>query len=226
SYAQQRMWFLNKYDTSSATYNLPIAIRMTGELDVAALRLALADVVRRHESLRTRYPEHGGTPVQVVVPAEQIDIELRPVRVAAERLAETVAEFVGTGFDVAEEVPLRSRLFAVTAANTQEAAAEPAEHVLVVVVHHIAADGFSMGPLTRDVMTAYTARTQDSVPGWAPLPVQYADFALWQRETLGDESDPDSLMARQVAFWKRELDYLPDELSLPTDRPRPAVASH
>src|SRR5690606_12471445 len=134
--------------------------------------------------------------------------------------------FVGTGFDVAEEVPLRSRLFAVTAANTQEAAAEPAEHVLVVVVHHIAADGFSMGPLTRDVMTAYTARTQDSVPGWAPLPVQYADFALWQRETLGDESDPDSLMARQVAFWKRELDYLPDELSLPTDRPRPAVASH
>src|SRR5690606_16862261 len=90
SYAQQRMWFLNKYDTSSATYNLPIAIRLTGELDVAALRAALADVVRRHESLRTRYPEHGGTPVQVVVPAEQIDIELRPVTVGADRLVESV----------------------------------------------------------------------------------------------------------------------------------------
>ncbi|WP_280498184.1 non-ribosomal peptide synthetase, partial [Nocardia farcinica] len=217
SYAQQRMWFLNKYDTSSAAYNLPIAIRLTGALDVPALRLALADVVRRHESLRTRYPEHGGTPVQVVVPAEQIEIDLRPVAVAADELLETVTEFVGTGFDVAEEVPLRTRLYAVSGAD---------EHVLVVVVHHIAADGFSMGPLTRDVMTAYGARTQGAVPGWAPLPVQYADFALWQREVLGAEDDPESLLARQVAYWQRALAGVPDELTLPTDRPRPAVASH
>ncbi|MGK8501584.1 non-ribosomal peptide synthase/polyketide synthase [Nocardia asiatica] len=216
SFAQQRMWFLNKYDTASAAYNLPVAIRLTGALDVEALRLAVADVVRRHESLRTRYPEHGGTPVQVIVPAEDIALDLRPVAVDPARLIETVTEFVTNGFDVAEEVPLRTRLYA----------AGPQEHVLVVVVHHIAADGFSMGPLTRDVMAAYTARSTGAAPGWAPLAVQYADFAVWQREILGSEDDPGSLLAKQVEYWQRALDDVPDELTLPTDRPRPAVASH
>ncbi|WP_280253294.1 non-ribosomal peptide synthetase [Nocardia abscessus] len=216
SFAQQRMWFLNKYDTASAAYNLPIAIRLTGALDVEALRLAVADVVRRHESLRTRYPEHGGTPVQVIVPAEDIVLDLNPVAVDPARLIETVTEFVTAGFDVAEQVPLRTRLYT----------AGPDEHVLVVVVHHIAADGFSMSPLTRDVMAAYTARSTGSAPGWAPLAVQYADFAVWQREILGSEEDPDSLLAKQVAYWRRALDDVPDELTLPTDRPRPAVASH
>nr|WP_281256189.1 non-ribosomal peptide synthase/polyketide synthase [Nocardia amikacinitolerans] len=216
SYAQQRMWFLNKYDTSSAAYNLPIAIRMSGALDIEALRLAVADVVRRHESLRTRYPEHGGTPVQVIVPAEEIALDLHPVAVPRAELLAAVTEFVTAGFDVAEQVPLRTRLYA----------AGPDEHVLVVVVHHIAADGFSMGPLTRDVMLAYTARTQDSAPGWSPLAVQYADFAVWQREVLGSEDDADSLLARQVSYWQRTLDGVPDELALPTDRPRPAIASH
>ncbi|WP_280486953.1 non-ribosomal peptide synthetase, partial [Nocardia cyriacigeorgica] len=215
SFAQQRMWFLNKYDTSSAAYNLPIALRLSGALDAEALRLAVADVVRRHESLRTRYPEHGGTPVQVIVPAEQIHLDLNPVPVDAGELLDVVTAFVSTGFDVAEQVPLRARLYQVGAD----------EHVLVVVVHHIAADGFSMGPLTRDVMLAYSARIQDSAPGWEPLSVQYADFALWQREVLGSEDDPQSLMARQVAYWQRALDGIPDELALPTDRPRPAVAS-
>ncbi|WP_246181455.1 condensation domain-containing protein, partial [Nocardia ninae] len=181
----------------------------------AALRLAVADVVRRHESLRTRYPEHGGTPVQVIVPAENIALDLHPVQVDPADLTAVVTDFVTTGFDVAEQVPLRTRLYS----------AGPDEHVLVVVVHHIAADGFSMGPLTRDVMLAYSARTQDSAPGWAPLAVQYADFAVWQREVLGTEDDPDSLMARQVAHWQRVLDGVPDELTLPADRPRPAIAS-
>ncbi|MGW4774866.1 non-ribosomal peptide synthase/polyketide synthase, partial [Nocardia sp. NPDC004278] len=216
SFAQQRMWFLNKYDTASAAYNLPIAIRLTGALDTDALRLAVADVVRRHESLRTRYPEHGGTPVQVIVPADAIALDLQPVSVDPAELTAVVTEFVTTGFDVSEQVPLRTRLFA----------AGPDEHVLVVVVHHIAADGFSMGPLTRDVMLAYSARAQDAAPGWAPLSVQYADFAIWQREVLGSEDDPASLMAHQVAHWQRVLDGVPDELPLPTDRPRPAIASH
>ncbi|MGM7649296.1 amino acid adenylation domain-containing protein, partial [Nocardia sp. JW2] len=215
SFAQQRMWFLNKYDTTSSAYNLPVAIRLTGDLDVEALSLALADLVRRHESLRTRYPEHGGTPVQQVVAAERISLDLRPVTVAADQLFETVTEFVSTGFDVAEEVPLRARLFRV----------DEHEHVLVVVVHHIAADGFSIAPLTRDVMLAYTARAQGTAPGWAPLPVQYADFAVWQRAVLGTEDDTDSLMARQVSYWQRQLAGVPDELTLPFDRPRPAVAS-
>ncbi|NKY61042.1 non-ribosomal peptide synthetase, partial [Nocardia flavorosea] len=215
SYAQQRMWFLNQYDTSSAAYNLPMAIRLSGALDVMALRAALGDVVARHESLRTRYPEQGGRPVQVILPADQVDLDLVPVSVSADELTEKVVEVAAAGFDVAAAVPVRARLFAV----------DPEEFVLVVVVHHIAGDGFSMAPLARDLVTAYAARAQGEMPGWEPLSVQYADFALWQREVLGREDDPDSLMARQIAFWQRTLAELPDELVLPTDRPRPAVAS-
>ncbi|MFD6455256.1 condensation domain-containing protein, partial [Nocardia sp. NPDC060220] len=238
SFAQQRMWFLNKYDTTSAAYNLPVAIRLTGELDTEALSLALADLVRRHESLRTRYPEHGGTPVQQIVAAERISLDLRPIAIAQDELFETVTEFVSTGFDVAEQVPMRVRLFRVAAAGhtgrtadaEQAAGAEHVdggvtEHVLVVVVHHIAADGFSIAPLTRDVMRAYTARAQGAAPGWAPLPVQYADFAIWQRAVLGTEDDADSLMSRQVGYWQSQLAGVPDELTLPFDRARPAIAS-
>ncbi|XOZ86368.1 non-ribosomal peptide synthase/polyketide synthase [Nocardia testacea] len=215
SYAQQRMWFLNQYDTSSVAYNLPMAIRLAGDLDVAALQSAMADVVRRHESLRTRYPEHGGVPAQVVVPAEQVELDLAPVPVAAADIAAAVTDFVADGFDVAAAVPLRIRLFETA----------PDDHVLVVVAHHIAADGFSMAPLARDVMTAYAVRVQGGVPDWAPLPVQYADYTLWQRQVLGAEDDPESPLARQIAFWQNTLADLPDELALPTDRPRPAVAS-
>ncbi|WP_425303649.1 amino acid adenylation domain-containing protein, partial [Nocardia wallacei] len=220
SFAQQRMWFLNQYDTSSAAYNLPLAIRLTGELDIAALKLAIFDVVRRHESLRTRYPERDGAATQVTVPAEQIALDLHAYPIAEAQLLTAAAEFASDGFDVAEEVPLRARLFEV------ESSGADATHVLVVVVHHIAADGFSMGPLARDVMSAYTARTQGTAPGWEPLPVQYADFAMWQREVLGSEDDPQSLLAGQVEYWRHALEGIPDELTLPTDRPRPAVASH
>ncbi|WP_156052498.1 non-ribosomal peptide synthetase, partial [Nocardia carnea] len=215
SYAQQRMWFLNQYDTSSVAYNLPLAIRLTGDLDVAALRAAVADVVWRHESLRTYYPQIDGTPAQVIVPAEQVELDLTPVATTADDAVAAITGFVATGFDVAAAIPLWIRLFATA----------PGEHVLVVVVHHIAADGFSMGPLARDVMTAYAARAQNEVPGWETLPVQYADYALWQREVLGAEDDAASPMARQIAFWQRTLADLPDELALPADRPRPAVAS-
>uniref|UniRef100_UPI000A7432CD amino acid adenylation domain-containing protein n=1 Tax=Nocardia sienata TaxID=248552 RepID=UPI000A7432CD len=215
SYAQQRMWFLNQYDTSSVAYNLPMAIRLSGELDVAALRAALGDVLRRHESLRTYFPERSGVPVQLVVPAEQVDLRLETVAVTADELSAAVAEFVGVGFDVSVAPPLRARLLELT----------PREFVLVVVVHHISGDGFSMAPLARDVMTAYAARARDLEPGWAPLPVQYADYTLWQRQVLGAEEDPTSPLARQIAFWQRTLDGVPDELALPLDRPRPAVAS-
>ncbi|MGW5388537.1 condensation domain-containing protein, partial [Nocardia sp. NPDC003963] len=215
SYAQSRMWFLNQYDTSSAAYNLPMAIRLSGDLDVAVLRAALGDVVARHESLRTRYPEQGGRPVQLILPADRAMPALEPEQVSADEVTAAVTEFAAAGFDVAAAVPLRIRLFAVA----------PTEFVLVVVLHHISGDGFSLAPLARDVMTAYAARAQGELPGWEPLPVQYADYTLWQRQALGAEDDSDSALARQIAFWQDALADLPDELVLPTDRPRPAVAS-
>ncbi|MEV5838955.1 amino acid adenylation domain-containing protein [Nocardia sp. NPDC052112] len=217
SLAQQRMWFLNRFDTTSAAYNIPIAVRLSGALDVAALRAAVADLVARHEVLRTVYPDTDSGPVQLILPADRSAPELTVRTVAAEQLESAVRELLSTTFDVTVEVPLRVGLFEVEDA--------PAEFVLALVVHHIAGDGTSMGPLTRDLMTAYAARSAGSVPGWTPLPVQYADYSIWQRELLGREDDPESFAAGQIAYWRDALAELPDQLELPTDRPRPPVQS-
>ncbi|WP_235194106.1 non-ribosomal peptide synthase/polyketide synthase [Rhodococcus aetherivorans] len=208
---QQRMWFVNQFDTASAAYNIPMAIRLTGRLDRAALTAAVHDLITRHETLRTWYPNENTGPVQLVTDPAQATPDLDPVPVSAEELPQRLAAEVTAGFDVAVQVPVRARLFALG----------DGEHVLVFVVHHIAADGASMAPLARDLMTAYAARTRGQEPAWAPLPVQYADYALWQRQVLGDPADPDSLAARQLEFWRTALADLPEILSLPTDRPRP-----
>ncbi|UGT59907.1 non-ribosomal peptide synthetase [Nocardia asteroides] len=215
SLAQQRMWFLNRFDPDSAVYNVPIAVRLTGELDIAALEAAVRDVVARHEVLRTVYPETADGPVQRVLPADASAIALTPVPVRAGDTQARVAELVTAGFDVTAEVPLRVALFEV---------AETAEYVLVFVAQHIAMDGWSVSPLTRDLMVAYAARAAGAAPEWAPLPVQYADFSVWQRELLGAEDDPASLLAVQTRYWQQALAELPDELALPTDRPRPSVS--
>ncbi|MGW4284539.1 amino acid adenylation domain-containing protein [Nocardia sp. NPDC004750] len=221
SLAQQRMWFLNRLDRQSTAYNIPLAVRLTGELDVAALNAAIGDVVARHDVLRTVYPLHASGPVQVVLPVADTTPVLAPIAVPADDLAAAVADFVGGGFDVAETVPVRARLFAPVDGDD----AAGTEHVLVVVVHHIAADGSSLAPLARDVMSAYAARKRGVAPDWPPLPVQYTDFSVWQRELLGAEDDPASPLARQIRFWTETLAELPAQLSLPTDRPRPAVVS-
>ncbi|WP_338480292.1 non-ribosomal peptide synthase/polyketide synthase [Rhodococcus sp. DN22] len=216
SLAQQRMWFLNRFDTLSSANNIPVAIRLSGLLDAAALQAAVSDVVARHEILRTVYPEVDGVGFQEVLSADRVRLDVSPVVVSESDVVGAVTEFLSAGFDVAVEVPVRARLFAVS----------ESEFVLALVVHHISGDGVSMGPLTRDVMVAYEARSRGEVPGWAPLEVQYADYALWQRETLGSEDDPSSLISRQVGFWESALAGLPDQLDLPADRPRPVVASN
>ncbi|MGW5153257.1 amino acid adenylation domain-containing protein, partial [Rhodococcus koreensis] len=216
SLAQQRMWFINQFDTASPAYNLPVALRLSGEVDLRAMQIAIADLVGRHEALRTVYPDSADGPHQVIVPAADAVPDLTPVPAHPDDVLGRVLALVTTGFDVTSDVPLRARMYRVGADD----------YVLVMVAHHISGDGWSLAPLARDVMLAYTARTEGHVPLWTPLPVQYADYSLWQRELLGDESDPESVAAEQIAYWTRTLDGLPDRLSLPTDRPRPAVASH
>ncbi|KUN96932.1 non-ribosomal peptide synthetase [Streptomyces caeruleatus] len=210
SYAQQRLWFLDRLHGPGATYNIPLAVRLTGPLDTAALRAALHDLTERHESLRTTFPDTDGRPHQHIAAVDAV--ALTTAATTEDDLPAALTEAAGHAFDLATEPPLHACLFALG----------PEEHVLLLVVHHIAADGWSSGPLARDLGLAYTARCQGRAPQWRPLPVQYADYTLWQRDWLGDADDHSSPMARQLAFWRRALDGLPEELNLPADRPRPA----
>ncbi|WP_280249305.1 amino acid adenylation domain-containing protein, partial [Nocardia abscessus] len=222
SLAQQRMWFLNQFDPASSVYNIPAAIRLTGELDVTALRQAVADLIARHEILRTIYPQTPEGPVQQVLAVDEVPISLIPTRVEAADLVAAVTAVVTAGFEVTTEVPFRVQLFEVAPTSADDST----EHVLAFVAHHISSDGWSLGPLTRDLVLAYEARSRGETPAMAPLPVQYADYSLWQREVLGSETDPHSLIAQQAEYWRGTLAGLPDELPLPADRPRPAQASY
>ncbi|MGW0778948.1 amino acid adenylation domain-containing protein, partial [Streptomyces sp. NPDC002835] len=214
--AQRRLWFLGRFEGPGATYNLPLALRLTGDLDRAALHDALADVVARHESLRTVFPEVDGRPRQHVLPAEEARPALPTADVTAAGLDAALGEAAAEGFDLASQPPLRARLLRLSAT----------EHVLLVVVHHIAGDGWSMAPFARDLGLAYDARRGAAAPAWEQLPVQYADYTLWQRDVLGDETDQDSPLARQIDHWRTALAGLPEELSLPVDRPRPAEVTY
>ncbi len=183
--AQQRMWFVNQFDTDSAAYNIPLAIRLTGRLDVPALIAAVGDVLDRHEILRTWYPDDEHGPHQVVTDTSRVLADSTPVPVTAADLPGALLEFVSAGFDVTSAVPVRVRLLRVLPGDpdTDPGTEHPDVHVLAVVVHHIAADGASMAPLARDLMGAYLDRTRGSAPSAAPLTVQYADYALWQQAT-------------------------------------------
>ncbi|MER6086123.1 condensation domain-containing protein, partial [Streptomyces sp. NPDC001833] len=216
SFAQRRLWFLAQLEGPSATYNLPLALRLTGHLDPGALRAALRDVIGRHEVLRTVFPAVDGQPHQRILPLDETGFDLTTTEVTADELTPALTGAAAQPFDLAAEIPVRARLLTLA----------PDEHVLLMVMHHIAWDGESMRPFMRDLTTAYQARRTGHEPAWEPLPVQYADYALWQREVLGDEDDPESLLSQQVAHWREALAGAPEELPLPWDRPRPPVASH
>ncbi|MEU7763695.1 amino acid adenylation domain-containing protein [Nocardia sp. NPDC049190] len=218
SLAQQRMWVLNQVDTDSPAYNLPFAIRLAGTLDVTALRQAVADVLERHEALRTRFPAHGpdGAPHQEILSATEALPGGLEVDTAIAGDRDRVIELVSAGFDVTEHPPVRIRLFRGPTTD---------EHLLVFVVHHISADGVSLAPLARDLMTAYLARTAGAAPGWAPLAVQYADFAIWQRAVIGTDDDENSIATQQLAYWRRQLAGVSEAARLPLDHSRPTVPS-
>ncbi|NUR26843.1 MAG: amino acid adenylation domain-containing protein, partial [Catenulispora sp.] len=214
SSAQRRLWFLHRLEGPSATYNSPLALRLSGALDVAALRAALGDVTGRHEVLRTVFGEADGVPYQRVLDAAPVDLPVHEV--PEEELPGALREAARYAFDLSREVPLRASLFTTG----------PDAWVLVLVLHHIAADGWSLGPLARDLAGAYAARRSGHAPSWSPLPVQYADYTLWQRALLGEESDQDSVIERQLSYWRQQLAELPEQVTLPADRPRPQSASY
>src|SRR5271165_7016432 len=221
SFAQRRLWFLHRLEGEggghkSATYTIPVAVRLEGELDVAALEAALWDVLDRHESLRTIFPEREGVARQEILAAGAVRPRLLRAAVSEAELAGALGRAAAEGFDICAEPPLRAHLFALCEGG----------HVLLLLLHHIAGDGWSLAPLLGDVARCYAARRNAQAPELSPLPVQYADYTLWQHAVLGEESDGESALARQLAFWRGQLCGLADAIDLPGDRGRPAVASH
>ncbi|MBA2675111.1 non-ribosomal peptide synthetase, partial [Ramlibacter sp.] len=216
SFAQQRLWFLDQLEPGTGLYNIAMALGLSGRLDPAVLKTTLNAVVRRHEALRTRFGVHGGEPVQVIAPQLVLDLPLLdlgalpPEQGARQARALAQAE-AQRPFDLASGPLVRAQLLKLA----QE------EHVLLFTVHHIVSDGWSMGVLVREVGALYAAYAQGRPTPLDPLPVQYADFAHWQRRRL------DAAMLRdQLRYWEQALDGAPALLALPTDRPRLAAQSH
>ncbi|MBV9773172.1 MAG: AMP-binding protein, partial [Gemmatimonadetes bacterium] len=213
SFAQQRLWLLERMQPGGAAYNIPTGVGLRGGLDVGALRRALAAVVRRHESLRTVFLAEGGEPVQVVRPAGAfalpvVDLSGVEQEAKGRELLRLVLEEGGRPFDLERGPLLRSTLFRV----------EAEMHGLLFTVHHIVSDGWSTGVLVREVTELYAAFTEGREPSLPELPVQYPDYALWQREQFSGEA-----LDAQLAFWRGKLAGAPPLLDLPTDSPRPPV---
>jgi len=212
SYGQRRLWFMAQTEPDSPAYNIPLAAHLAGDIDRIALTRALRDVAVRHEVLRTRIRAVDGEPVLDVVAPEDLPELLRVVQ--ASDPDATMRRLAAEPFDLAEELPIRVHLIA-----------EPGGWILLIVVHHIAADGISMTPLTRDLGEAYAAHRDQRPWTRKPLEIQYADFAAWQHELLGDVHDPGSLAHEQVEHWRARLAGAPQDTELSLATVRPAVAT-
>ncbi|MGF0176740.1 amino acid adenylation domain-containing protein [Streptomyces sp. Marseille-Q5077] len=216
SVRQQGLWFLSGQEGLSPAYNVPSALWLEGELDHAALRHALADLVDRHEILRTVFEVIDGNLYQRVLGPQQDGVELPVTDVAEEEVDETLTRLGRIPFDLAKDRPLRAHLLSLGERT----------HVLLLVMHHIVTDGASQRPLWKDLSTAYRSRTEGRAPDWEPLPVQYRDYADWQRDVLGSPADPESEAGRQLAYWRQALAGLPEEAVIQPDRPRTGTASY
>ena len=216
SFAQERLWFFDRFAPGSPLYNIPAALHFSGDLDVRALRRALAEIVRRHEALRTTFREVDGAPAQVIAPS--VDFELRVLDLAAlgeaDRLAESrrrATEDAETPFDLAVGPLFRMWLLRRSADD----------YSFLLTIHHIVADGWSTGVFFRELSALYDAYGDGRESPLPELEVQYGDYAVWQREQLGED-----VMERELAWWRERLAGAPELLELPADRPRPAVQTH
>ncbi|HEY5979692.1 MAG TPA: amino acid adenylation domain-containing protein [Microlunatus sp.] len=216
SFAQQRLWLLDRLHGGGAAYSAPLALRLHGSVDTEALAASLVDLVGRHESLRTVFPTVAEVPYQRILEPAPGHPELVVLPADEETVIEDLVRTASQPFDLATDLPIRARLFVI----------DDGEAVLLLVLHHIVCDGWSLAPLLRDLALAYEARCRGEAPGWDPLPVQYGDFSAWQHELLGSEDDPGSLISAELDHWRSALAGLAPELALPSDRPRPSEPTH
>ena len=207
SFAQLRLWFLDQFEPYSALYNIARAWRLRGGLDIEALRQAVATLVARHASLRTRFGVEAGEPVQIVLASAEVSLEVESC--AANQIESRVSALASVPFDLRRGPLLRVALLRVS----------PLDHVLALAIHHIVSDGWSMAILAQEISLAYAAYRQRLVPAIKPLPIQYPDYAQWQRTRLAGDR-----LERLLDHWRRQLEALP-QLDLPTDRMRPPVQS-
>ncbi|MBW4632889.1 MAG: amino acid adenylation domain-containing protein [Iphinoe sp. HA4291-MV1] len=213
SFAQTRLWFLDQLEGKTATYNIPDPLRLIGSLNVAALEMAIQEIVRRHEILRTTFKMVNGSPVQVIAPSltvalPMIDLQHLPQEEQSTKVGQLASEEAQRPFDLSNGPLLRVTLLRL----------EEQSHVLLLVMHHIVSDGWSMGVLIHELSALYEAFCAGEPSPLPELPIQYADFAAWQREWLSGE-----VLQTQLDYWKQQLAGAPPLLELPTDRPRPAV---
>jgi len=213
SFAQQRLWFLDQLETNTSTWNISFGFRMTGALDVRALHQTIDEIIRRHETLRTYFAISNGQPVQVI--SEHVTAELPVEDLSGLSNAEqkneiqkrTAAE-AKKPFDLSQSPMLRTNLLRLG----------DTEHVFILTMHHIVSDAWSLGVFFRELLSLYEAFSQGEPSPLPELPIQYADFAVWQREWLQN-----NVLDQQLSYWKEQLAGAPPVLELPTDRPRPAV---
>ncbi|MEM1391734.1 MAG: amino acid adenylation domain-containing protein [Cyanobacteria bacterium P01_H01_bin.150] len=216
SWAQERLWFLNQLEGSNAVHNISGGLRIKGKLDINALQLALSEIVNRHEVLRTSFQKQDGSPIQVIHPKATINIDL----VDLEQLEATEQEnFVQQQVQIEATTPFNLEIAPLIRSSLLKLS--PTEYVLLLTMHHIVSDGWSMGIFIDEVCSLYKAFTQGEATPLVELSIQYADFAIWQRQYLSGE-----LLQTQLNYWLSQLDGASNLLQLPTDHPRPGVQTY